>query len=1062
MLKIINGKTLQISQNECLNRINELRKTGKVIVVCPDRMALQVENQIFDTLNVTSIFDCDVYTLTRLTQKVLNKLGNTKKILTKQLAVTIIKKILLENKFNSFKNVVNYNGFALKLFEIISMFKSSKVTPSMLLLNTKNEILKEKLTDLNVVYEKYEEFLQNDYTDSFNKLDLFANSVTNEFVDTHIVFVGFSDFTKQMLNIINMFLTKSKSVTIGTAASFGFKNLNNTNIFVNNIFYSLIEICKTNGHMYHIENVEQSLTPLKNHLLNNLYSYNGKKFEGENNELKIVSFANESTELDFVLKDIKYKLINKKLRYDDFAIICPNLKNRALELKTKFDEFSIPYFLDISSTLTETTLCKYINSIFECVLYGFKKDDFLNVLKNIYSNLNLDEISRFEIYLKENGIEKISINDIINFENVKLIYEHILNLNIVNNLTITEYISLIFDLFKNLDIEQTTLNIIKNLEGNSKIELAKSYKISYEKMVSALQEIDNLLNVYETPFINFYKILKIYLENVTITIPPLIGDVVMVYDTNNSFIDNNNYVYMISCVEGIVPQVTNDVSLVSDKEINLFNNELRLSPTVEQINKRSKFKVFENVFKFNEKLTITYFNRGSSGNYIASSFVSSLIKVLNLEVINGDKYISNYNYFEDVENKYIFELNNVNESSAYGNFINLTKNFESNFGVQNFNKYYFSLLSALPNVDFRQTILNNNNFNNNVTNLTSTDIYFPNKNTSVSQIETYYLCPYKHFIRYGLNLTEVKNGSLMPNDIGSIIHDFNSEIIVSFKNVLTDEQIYNLTNKTLKNIIEKKYSHFLKNSKNKNIIKNLYSECYRIASAIYKQQQDSKYKNAYNEKRFNNLEELSVTVDGYKIFVKGFIDRIDFYDDKFMVIDYKTGKDVFNFTDLVAGKKIQLLVYVKAVNSMYNKIPVCTCYMPIKNEFNKNDINPYKFKGLFVNSLSELQNIDKNILVPQLSNIGIKTKKDGDFDEYSKPFCISEEQMLKLADFAFDLLKQAVEQILKGNIQPMPLLIGKTSACENCSYKGICNFSRVYKNKYRIQEKVSNINDILK
>lgn len=1062
MLKIINSKTLQISQDECLNRIKELRKTGKVIVICPDRMALQVENQIFDTLNVTSLFDCDVYTLTRLTQKVLSNLGNTKKILTKQLAVTIIKKILLENKFNSFKNVVNYNGFALKLFEIISMFKSSKVTPSMLLLNTKNEILKEKLSDLNIVYEKYEEFLQNDYTDSFNKLDLFVNSVTTEFIDTHILFVGFNDFTRQMLNIINMFLSKSKSVTVGTASSYGYKNLNNSNIFVNNVFYSLIELCKTNGHIYHIENIEKNLNPIKNHLLNNLYSYQGECYSGVNNELKVVSFANESTELDFVLKDIKYKLINKKLRYDDFAIICPNLKNRALELKTKFDEFGIPYFLDISTNLTETTLCKYINSIFECVLYGFKKDDFLNVLKNIYSNLNENEICKFEIYLIENGVEKVTLNDTINFENIKNIYEHILNINIEKELSVTEYISLIYDLFSNLNIEQKTSNIIKNLEESSKIDLAKNYKISYEKIISALQEVDNLLNIYNVSFVNFYKILKVYLENVSITIPPLIGDVVMVYDINNSFIDNNNYVYMISCVEGVIPQITNDVSLVSDKEINLFDDSLKLNPTVEQINKRAKFKVFENVFKYNSNLTITYYSRSSGGNYIVSSFVLSLIRLLNIEVINGDKYISNYNYFQDGENKHVFEFNNVNEASAYGNFINLTKNFDINFGKFNFNKYYFSLLSALPRVDLRQTILNNNNFNNSVDNLKFSNIYFQNNNTSVSQIETYYSCPYKHFIRYGLKLSELKNGSLMPNDIGSIIHDFNSEIIVHFKNKLTSEQIYNLTNDTLKNIINKKYSHFLKNNKNKNIIKNLYAECYRIADSIYNQQQSSKYKNVYNEKRFDNIEELSVTVDGYKIYVKGFIDRIDFYNDKFMVIDYKTGKDVFNYTDLVSGKKIQLLVYVKAVNSLFNKIPVCTCYMPIKNELNKTDINPYKFKGLFVNSISELQNIDKDVLVPQISNIAIKTKKDGDFDENSKPFCISEEQMLKLADYAFDLVKQAVEQILKGNIQPTPLLIGKKSACESCLYKGVCNFSRVYKNKYRIQEKISGVNEILK
>ena len=55
MLNIVNAKIGQISLQKCLNNIKELRKTGKVIVICPDRMALQIENKIFDTLKVSSL-----------------------------------------------------------------------------------------------------------------------------------------------------------------------------------------------------------------------------------------------------------------------------------------------------------------------------------------------------------------------------------------------------------------------------------------------------------------------------------------------------------------------------------------------------------------------------------------------------------------------------------------------------------------------------------------------------------------------------------------------------------------------------------------------------------------------------------------------------------------------------------------------------------------------------------------------------------------------------------------------------------------------------------------------
>lgn len=1062
MLNIVNAKTGEISLNKCLNSIKELRKTGKVIVICPDRMALQIENQIFDTLNVTSLFDCDVYTMSRLSLKILNKLGHNKKILTKQLAVTIIKKILLENNFATFKGVVDYNGFALKLFEIISMFKSCKITPKMLLEKTDNNILKEKLFDINLVYDKYEDFLQNDYTDSFNKLDLFCNLVTNEFDNTHIVMVGFDDFTKQMLNIIKMFIVKSKSVTISTASSYGFeKEITNKNLFVNNVFYSLIDLCKSNGLIYHIDVVKSKLTEEQEHIINNFYSFTPTKYEKDVEDIKVVSFSNEESELDFVLKDIKYKVINKNLKFGDFSVCIPNLKEKSIDIKNKFNEYDIPCFLDISSTLNETTLSNYVQSIFDCILFDFKKEDFLNLIKNIYSNIDYTLICDFEIFLNENSIENIKANHLKNFESIKNIYEHINILKNYNESSVEQYIQILLNIFKILNIEDKTNNIYLDLEKQSKIEDARNYKMAYEKYVSALNELNTLLSNYNVTLNNFYKILKVYLENVSITIPPIISDVVMVYDINNSFIATNDYMYILSVVDGLVPKVINDVSLVSDIEINMFEKELRLNPTCDLINKRNKFKLFENLFKFNKQLTISYSNSSSGATAIVSPFVTNLFKILpNLKIINGDNYISNYNYFEKIENKYIFELNNITKNSAYSNFINLTKNFDNNFNKENFNKYYYSLMSALPDVDFTKNILSNNSFKNNVEKLNE-NIFFKNGSTSVSEIETYYSCPYKHFIRYGLELYEEKQGTLMPNDIGNILHEFNSIIIKNFNKTLTDSEIELLSRNILKEILDKNYSSYVLNVKNNNIIKNLYAESFRIAKTIYNQQQNSNFKNTYNEKKFNNLKELSITKNGVTIYVKGFIDRIDTYENKFALIDYKTGQDVFNYTDLYAGKKLQLLVYVKSAKLMLNKEPVCACYLPLKNDFSKKDINQYKFKGIFTNSLNDLQNLDNNLFDSLSSNIDVKLKKDGDFDANTKKYCLSSKQIEELSNYAFDLVIKAVNEIIDGNIQPNPLLISGRSACVYCKYKGLCNFNTIYKNKYRFVDRVLNADDVL-
>lgn len=1054
MLNIVNGKTLQISTHKCLENIKELRKSGRVIVICPDRMALQVEEQIFDILNVSSLFDVDVYTLSRLTQLTLSNMGSNKKILSKQLAVALIKKIVLENELSSFKEVIHFNGFALKLFEVISMFKSSMITPKMMLEHTDNEILREKLQDLDIVYSKYEEFLQTEYTDSFNRLNLFASSVTNEFNDAHIIFVGYDDFTKQMINIVNMFIQKSKSVTIATASDYGFKDLNNKNIFVNNIFYYLIGLCKSNGYIYHIDVVNEDNDPIQKHLLNNIYSYNVLPYEGNVNNIKLVSFNNDKTELDFVLKDIKYKVTQDgKLKYGNFSMAIPDLSSRYLELQTKFAEFNIPYFLDISTTLNQTNLVRYILNIYELIINNFRIDNFLNVLKDNYSNIDINQISQFEDMLYMKGIQYVKKQDVENFDVINQLYEHISKLNDGENSMCDKILNL-KELISHLDILSKTNQMIEKLTDENNVSLAKEYKIAFEKFDKAIEELELLMPQYILNIDDFVKILNAYLENVSVTVPPIIDDVVMVYDINSSFIEKNDYMYILSCVEGLVPSITNDTSLIMDKEINYFEDKLKLGPTCENINKRSKFKSFENIFKYNKQLTISYYKSSFGSSAISSSLVVSIKRCLsNLVEIDGDKYITEYDMFDKEKSENVFLLNNVCENSAITNLVNLTKNFETNFNQGNFNKYYFSLVYALPNKKFTKTILSNHTFDNNITNLNSTSNFFNNHSTSVSEIETYYNCPFKHYVRYGLKIAEKKPSILQPNDIGNIIHEFNSKIIGKLNN--SEEDIEKLSNNVLDKILsDDKYAIYVNNRQNKHAIKNLYEECNRVALAIFNQQQNSEFKNKYNEKFFDKLLELSTSYKGVTIFVKGFIDRIDVKDDMFALIDYKTGADEFSFTDLKSGKKLQLFVYVKATNSITGLTPVCTCYMPIRNDFSRESINRYKFKGVFSNSLADLQKLDKNYLDKQNSNIGLTFNKDGGLNNYTRPYSISGQDILKLSDIAFDLVVKAIEKILDGDISIKPLFDGH-SACNNCKYKGICNFDTLYQNKYRFVDKVS-------
>ena len=130
------------------------------IVVTPDRCAFNIEKMLFDIVGEDSFFDIDVLTITRLCRQRLKDISH-KKILSKQSAVAIIKRLLIENKdkLHSFKNVVEFTGFAEELFETIALYKSCNISYEEVYVDNTVTALNFKQQDIKFIYKLYEEYL---------------------------------------------------------------------------------------------------------------------------------------------------------------------------------------------------------------------------------------------------------------------------------------------------------------------------------------------------------------------------------------------------------------------------------------------------------------------------------------------------------------------------------------------------------------------------------------------------------------------------------------------------------------------------------------------------------------------------------------------------------------------------------------------------------------------------------------------------------------------------------------------------------------------------------------
>lgn len=303
-LRIIYGKSGTGKSNFIYNEINEKIKhneKNKIYIITPEQFSFTAEKKLME--NKKSVINAEVITFNRMAYRVMNEIGgNIHNNLTKCGKSMLIYSILQKEKKNL--NLLNKSDENIDLaMRTISEFKKNQVSIDELKKETENindNYLKIKLQDLILIYEKFNNNIENKYIDetdlltklseNIEKINLFKNSIF--YIDE---FVG---YTKQELEIIKKLLNISKNVTI----TFCIDNLDlNSNPDID-IFYpnkiTLNKILKLLNNDEKIETINlNKLNRFKNeeliYLENYLYNLKIKKYEKEIKNINLFLSKNQ-------------------------------------------------------------------------------------------------------------------------------------------------------------------------------------------------------------------------------------------------------------------------------------------------------------------------------------------------------------------------------------------------------------------------------------------------------------------------------------------------------------------------------------------------------------------------------------------------------------------------------------------------------------------------------------------------------------------------------------------------------------------------------------------------
>ena len=417
-LRLIYGRAGTGKSEKCYKEISEkIKQNNKILIITPEQFSFTAEKKLMEAIETESVFNAEVVTFSRMAYRVIQEIGGrTETNLSKCGKAMLIYSIL-----NNCKKDLKFLGKTDENVDMagtaITEFKKHGISVEQLKQETEKQsdiYLKNKLNDINMIYEKFQEQIAGKYIDETDLLTILAQNVDKvpDFKDNLIYIDEFAGFTSQEYDIIQKLvkIAKQVTITICTDTIHEIKNAD-TDIFYSNqiTINKLLQIASENDIKIEEVELEQTYrfkTPELKHLEKNLYNSKTNYFEQIPQNIKIFLAKNQYSEIEEVAKKI-YKLVrDENYRYRDIAVITKNIDTYSSLARAIFDKYNIPIFIDENRDLSQNILVQYVLSILEIFTKNWTGEAVLNYIKIGFSEIDEDDLFRLEKYCLKWGIKQ--------------------------------------------------------------------------------------------------------------------------------------------------------------------------------------------------------------------------------------------------------------------------------------------------------------------------------------------------------------------------------------------------------------------------------------------------------------------------------------------------------------------------------------------------------------------------------------------------------------------------------------------------------------------------------
>lgn len=336
---------------------------------------------------------------------------------------------------------------------------------------------------------------------------------------------------------------------------------------------------------------------------------------------------------------------------------------------------------------------------------------------------------------------------------------------------------------------------------------------------------------------------------------------------------------------------------------------------------------------------------------------------------------------------------------------------------------------------------------------------FGQDSVSISRLEEFAACPYRHFVDYGLKPVERREYAFQPDEKGSFFHDALrgyatlASALPAWPNI-ADEDVDRMMDQVLSPLTAAWQNGPLTDDAMGAQLGRSYVKAIRRAARMFTAHaRNSRFTTWGAEVAFGQEGGLPPLIlrlpGGRQVALRGVIDRIDRYEgDKGLylrVIDYKSSRHALEPVRMWYGLQLQLLLYLKAASQgMPGATPAGAFYFTVrdpqvdtaedvKEAAEQAIARELRLKGVVLADSEVVDAMDSPSPGFSLEKV---FNKDG--STAAAASAVNLEEMHALLRHAEDTAAALTKEIRDGRVDVSPVQTGQFTACEQCGYAAVC------------------------